>query len=428
MKFCFFICRQIHESLIQIEGSQGQLDFLISEIALSSETAHKRSQFLKHLNSVLEKCSYLSASLQPHAFSFGSLANGLGFADSDLDIFIQLGANSGNTILDYETSVALLNRVRELMKNSHSLGFSRSAFNGRWFIPSRRCPIIKLSFAACYQELAKEVKAKCQTDLKWKSFTFNQVDISVSSSFGLYNSRFLKFLTQLEPRFYQLAMFLKYWSKQNGLVNTEIFSSYALTMMILFFLQNTDPWILPSVERLQQLATEKQPEKLPTIVDAYNFTFCDDTTLIERSANTQTVPELIVQFFNFYRAFDYQTNAICPRIGRIISKEELRKIKMEAKLETHFRPSYLTIEDPFLLEHNCGAIFQQQNKSKWKRIVCKVLDELAITPENVVQLLSDPKNFATSGSKGRGFTDRQERRAKKDAKYKKKRFARKNGK
>ena len=95
-----------------------------------------------------------------------------------------------------------------------------------------------------------------------------------------------------------MAMILKYWAKKRCLIAPEMISTFGLYMMIAYLLQQTSPPILPTIERLQQLASQ-QPDKKPIRVHNYSFEFCDDEKLLGKSTNTETTPELLVKFFEW---------------------------------------------------------------------------------------------------------------------------------
>src|SRR5699024_4690116 len=86
---------------------------------------------------------------------------------------------------------------------------------------------------------------------------------------------------------------LKYWAKRHELIGTFTFSTYAFTMLIIFFLQRRK--ILPTFRRMQKLAKEKIQ------VHKWNFGFCDDPTLMRSSSELSraTTEELIRGFFRY---------------------------------------------------------------------------------------------------------------------------------
>ena len=57
---------------------------------------------------------------------------------------------------------------------------------------------------------------------------------------------------------------MKYWAKQNGFINQDLykqsysFSSYAFTQMVVLYLQNTDPPVLPTVVDLKRMVKDSR--------------------------------------------------------------------------------------------------------------------------------------------------------------------------
>ena len=114
-------------------------------------------------------------------------------------------------------------------------------------VPSRKRQILPLNFLTA-------IKLTNRDPTKRK---FSRADISVGLTYAYYQARLLRTLIGLDRRFYDVAMVLKYWAKQNGFINQDLhkqsysFSSYAFTQMVVFYLQNTKPPVLPKVVDLQ---------------------------------------------------------------------------------------------------------------------------------------------------------------------------------
>ena len=121
---------------------------------------------------------------------------------------------------------------------------------------------------------------------------------SIRTPYAIHCSELLKFFVNYDRRFYEMAMLIKFWAKNRGLIHPKLISTYGLYLMVVFMLQNTSPPVLPTIERLQQLALQ-QPGKTAIKVHEYNFEFCDDVYMIGRSKNTQSTSELIAAFFRY---------------------------------------------------------------------------------------------------------------------------------
>ncbi|KAJ6220671.1 hypothetical protein RDWZM_006483 [Blomia tropicalis] len=377
-------CRKIdsgklHGKVKACSTFEKQLKIFIDEIALPLSEIKHRNQLINAFEEKIQ-CIFSEESnfLEFKLFIFGSLANGLATIDSDLDIVIQF-ANLKQIKLDFETCIHILRCIKKILTNRFN--FHGNLCQGLLVIHSKRCPILKMDFSLICPDFANQVKFPIQ---------YNKCDLSISSIYGVYNSRLLKFLTEFEPRFYQMTMLLKYWAKQNGLINTEAFSSYAFTMMIIFYLQTES--ILPSISHLQNLARDHSMQEI--LIDGYHFEFCDQPELIQLSQiNERSIEELVLGFFNYYNEFKYGIDAICPRLGSIVSRVKLFNEKRKANLKEKFRNSAIVIEDPFVLEHNCGSIFQNLYMEKWLRVLKQVLKYLSDSPIYCIAILTDQSRF-----------------------------------
>ena len=75
---------------------------------------------------------------------------------------------------------------------------------------------------------------------------------------ALQNTRLIKLVCDIDPRVQPLMFNVRYWAKLKGLAGgangqTSI-TNYALTMMVIFYLQQLDLPVVPSVEQLAKLA------------------------------------------------------------------------------------------------------------------------------------------------------------------------------
>jgi len=102
--------------------------------------------------------------------------------------------------------------------------------------------------------------------LKYKdSLTGIDVDFSVNNILATYNSDLIYTYCQVDQRFHIVASFLKHWAKQVRIIGASngYLSSYALTLMIISFMQSRTPPVLPSLQerklRSQQPRTVYYP-------------------------------------------------------------------------------------------------------------------------------------------------------------------------
>lgn len=117
---------------------------------------------------------------------------------------------------------------------------------------------------------------------------------------------------------------MKYWAKKYGITGvTRCLTSYALILLVIFYLQQLNPPVLPPILTLQELAEQKE------FNHGWLSSFCDEHWTVRSSClkeeNNLTLKELLAGFFQYYRDFDYQ-NVICPSVGRPIPTDNFRSV------------------------------------------------------------------------------------------------------
>ena len=76
-----------------------------------------------------------------------------------------------------------------------------------------------------------------------------EVDFNVNNLLGVVNSNLIFTYTQIDQRFHIMNVFLKFWAKSVGLIGAAhgFLSSYALTLMLIAFLQHNN--VLPHLQK-----------------------------------------------------------------------------------------------------------------------------------------------------------------------------------
>ncbi|XP_075586707.1 uncharacterized protein LOC124500632 isoform X2 [Dermatophagoides farinae] len=343
--------RMLYNNVIQLNGFKEKFNEFNSTYSLSKES---RSHMMKFVQ-MFEQMLYTHfEQFRPRVHTFGSISNGLGTSNSDFDLFIQFEKINAD-ILDFHTSMMALEVIEKLMKIEFGLQLRNDQST---IIHSRRCPIIKLNFHQCLRHLKLEMPRQQQMRME-----FTKCDISIVSMYGVHNSRLLNFFTRYDRRFYELTMALKYWAKTNELISTHMFSTYAFTMLIVFFLQQQDPPILPTVGYLNRLAKKSKNSK-KQILHRWDFNFYDDDIeLIGRSKNRKSTPSLFVEFFK-------------PRQGVHINKYKLAAEKEINNFHTFNMSSFFCIEDPFVLDHNVAYNVRTRNVHRFFVCLKTVADRI----------------------------------------------------
>ncbi|KAM6930542.1 terminal uridylyltransferase 7 [Xenentodon cancila] len=269
-----------------------------------------REHILQHLETFIRR-QFPGARLQ----LFGSSKNGFGFRQSDLDICMVL---EGQETIDDTECINIIESLAKLLKKN-------SGLKNILPITTAKVPIVKF----------------------YHIRTGLEGDISLYNTLALHNTNLLASYAAIDRRVKILCYVMKVFAKMCdiGDASRGSLSSYAYTLMVLFFLQQRNPPVIPVLQEIY--VGKKKPEVL---VDGWNVYFFDDLKNLPShwppyGKNTETVGELWLGLLRFYTEdFDFKEHVVC--------------IRHYARLTTfnkQWTSKYIVIEDPFDLNHNLGA-------------------------------------------------------------------------
>ncbi len=166
---------------------------------------------------------------------------------------------------------------------------------------------------------------------------------------ALWNTRLLADYAKVDPRVRQLGYVVKHWAKKRAINEPYhgTLSSYAFLLMVINFLQQRRPPVLPC---LQALLGDSGPQVRAT-VEGFELAYCTaSASFVKR--NNESLGELLASFFRFFaHDFDWSTQVVSVRTGRLLSKTEKEWTKHLAKDKNWF-----ALEDPFETTHNLGRV------------------------------------------------------------------------
>ena len=186
-------------------------------------------------------------------------------------------------------------------------------------------------------------------------------DLTCTSSIGVNNSFLLRSIVESDSRLRSLFFLVKLWSKCQRF--SPYLTSYALCLLVIYYLQKRKDGILPSIETLKSGIP-------PLIVNGWNAAF---TSPVVRLDPALSVMNLLSGFLAFYRDYDDQDRVICPLIGDTLSRSQfegagtatlpesmelyvLHCIKENSKRSMRFHHS-IAVQDPLELNHNTTLTF-----------------------------------------------------------------------
>ncbi|XP_029017640.1 terminal uridylyltransferase 7 [Betta splendens] len=269
-----------------------------------------REHILKDLETFVRR-QFAGARLQ----LFGSSKNGFGFRQSDLDVCMVL---EGQDTIDDVDCIGIIESLSRLLKKHPGL-------KNILPITTAKVPIVKF----------------------YHVHTGLEGDISLYNTLALHNTHLLASYAAIDRRVKILCYVMKVFAKMCdiGDASRGSLSSYAYTLMVLFFLQQRNPPVIPVLQEIYD--GKKKPE---VSVDGWNVYFFDDLKTLpshwpQYGQNTEAVGELWLGLLRFYtEEFDFREHVVC-----------IRQLARLTTFNKQWTSKYIVIEDPFDLNHNLGA-------------------------------------------------------------------------
>ncbi|XP_076812263.1 terminal uridylyltransferase 7-like isoform X3 [Clavelina lepadiformis] len=284
---------------------------MFKHYVLSYEEIQQRNAICREL------ANFLQTHFDPNTSMslFGSSRNGFGFGGSDLDICMTYSDDETGEGLDY---ARIIEMVAKHLRRNVTL---------RCILPitTAKVPIVKFEHR--------------ETGLEG--------DISLYNLLAQRNTSMLKAYSSIDYRCRVLGYSMKAFVKlcNIGDASRGSLSSYAYTLMVIFFLQQRNPPVLPVLQELH--GESRTPEH---IVDGWNSWYFNDILNLHKvwngyGKNKESIGSLWLGLLRYYTEdFDFKKYVI-----------SIRQQKQLTAFEKEWTSKHICIEDPFDLSHNLGA-------------------------------------------------------------------------
>lgn len=293
---------------------------------------------------------------------FGSTLTGLGFNNSDIDVFLS------NVKETEDAEIECLHIVKRLLNNS-------KRFGNCFVIPGAKIPIVKCVHSS--------TGIKC--------------DINIKNMLGVCNSKLIHYFVSIDMKIRQTIIVLKYWGKCHKITGqNHLLTNYSLVMLFIFFLQQP-PYNFPTVLSLQQ----PEDDMFLNIQDCWNGGFIPNYNFHSDKLTSTPLVDILQQFFAFYSEFPYHTEIISPYIGKAVPRDyfnvpaELpdyyKRYKEHMALEANARyplrvDTCCCLQDPFEHCRNITGIITDSVLEKFV-LLCKLGQKICSDRQQVIYKL-----------------------------------------
>ncbi|XP_039983264.1 poly(A) RNA polymerase, mitochondrial [Xiphias gladius] len=258
---------------------------------------------------------------------FGSSVNGFGKLGCDLDMFLDLDGITGRNVkmpksglfLEYQMKRA--NSERAVTQSILSvIGECVDQFGpgcvGVQKILNARCPLVRFAHQP-------------------SGF---QCDLTANNRVAMKSTELLYLYGEVDPRVRCLVFTVRCWARAHGITSSipgAWITNFSLTVMVLFFLQRRSPPIIPTLDHLRDLAGPADK----SVIEGNDCTFVSDFSKIQLHSNTETLEQLLCEFFEFYATFAFSRMSVNIRKGKEQNKPEVAPLHIQNPFETSLNVS-----------------------------------------------------------------------------------------
>ncbi|KAG0204573.1 hypothetical protein BGX28_003544 [Mortierella sp. GBA30] len=204
-----------------------------------------------------------------------------------------------------------------------------------------------------YEKIVPIPGAKVPIVTFWDRSKDIYCDISIDQRLAIHNSKLIKTYEAIDTRVQVVWFSLKHLAKKFKILSAKdgFLSSYALTMMLITYLQNTVPPVLPCLQQL--------PAKglYPKTIDSYDCSFDENFAQhIEKAQeNRETSSELLLGLLRFFgHQFDYKNQEVNPRLGKF-------RPQFANMTNRRWNKESFWVMDPFITDRNVAGMCRGAN-------------------------------------------------------------------
>ncbi|XP_015209413.1 poly(A) RNA polymerase, mitochondrial isoform X2 [Lepisosteus oculatus] len=252
---------------------------------------------------------------------FGSTVNQFGKLGCDLDMFLDLDAISGRNLKKTAGAFSLeyqMKRVSSERAATQSIlsviGKCIEQFGpgcvGVQKILNARCPLVRFAHQP-------------------SGF---QCDLTANNRIALKSSELLYLYGSLDRRVRALVFSVRCWARVHGITSSipgAWLTNFSLTVMVLFFLQKRNSPVIPTLDRLKELAGPMDK----VTIEGNDCTFVSNLSKINVPENTETLEHLLQEFFEFYANFAFGRLSINIRKGKEQNKPDASPLHIQNPFE-----------------------------------------------------------------------------------------------
>jgi len=235
----------------------------------------------------------------------------------------------------------------------------------------------------------------------WSDYTEIQCDLSMTNSSGLYMSELIYIMAKLDSRFSTLLFAIRSWASARKITNPvpgRQPTNFMFVLLLIYFFQHKK--ILPTFDILFNNA---EPFDIRATSDGIDCTFLREIDKILKhfspQCGSESVSELLFQFFEFYSEFDFHTKGISLLTGSAWGKPDAGPLYIQNPLERHLNVARnVSKEEVVRFKSECCSALWKLETTNTSDKHSISLQDLLLTP-TMTTMMSESRRQSETGIK-----------------------------
>ncbi|XP_065052876.1 speckle targeted PIP5K1A-regulated poly(A) polymerase-like isoform X1 [Rhopilema esculentum] len=263
---------------------------------------------------------------------------------------------------------------------------------------SEVCQILRKFVPGCKDVFALK-SAHCPVIKFFHKNSSLHCDLSINNRLAVHNSKLLNSYCEADERFRYLSYAVRFWADSKDIAGKGALqmTKYALVLMVIHYLQQCDPPVLPCLQEKAETNTKE------CFIDGWNCYYDTNFKPNKTNHNPSSFGELLFGFFKYFAKYNWSEHVLSISSVKLQTKGNFLAKLDAVGLRTKFRVGPVCIVDPFEATHNVAQNLTEAGQVNLKTEIENALQILYQEIENVENIRAGEEILSSDTRFGRNI-------------------------